>query len=171
MKKIEYVLGILAGISIIYKLLLGNDLNLFLILSLSGLSLFYTYFSFIYFNRLPVNKVFKKQPYKKLSKWRLIGTISLGLGLGLTLLGMLWTLMSWPFNSYYSIGIPMLIFVGLIAFVKYRVTRADIYISVLKRVIIVGIFGFAFWLNPHHAFRKYENTEVVKEQLEQEKDL
>ncbi|MDX1761028.1 MAG: hypothetical protein R3218_02615 [Christiangramia sp.] len=164
MKKIELILGTLAGIAIIYKLLLGDELNSLLLISMAGLSLFYIYFSFVYFNGIPLRKVFKKEGYRGISAGKIIGSIALGFGLGITNLGVLWSLMSWPFNSYYPLGIPVLILAGFLAFIKYRSSRSETYIKMLKRIIVVGIIGSAFWLNPNHAFSECEETEVIMEQ-------
>lgn len=169
MRRIELVLAVLAVISIVYKLLFGAELNLILIMSLTGLSLFYTYFSFLYFNDISLRKVFRKEQYQNVSKWKIIGTIGFGIGLGISLLGILWSLMSWPFNNYYSIGIPMVVLTGLIAFIRYTIKKTDSYIKLLKRSLIIGITGTAFWINPNQAFSKYEETEVIKEQSPQER--
>ncbi|GAA4311839.1 hypothetical protein GCM10023115_32340 [Pontixanthobacter gangjinensis] len=168
MKKIELTLGTLAAIAILYKLLLGNELNTILLISMAGLSLFYTYFSFIYFNGISLKRIFKKDEYRRISTSKMLGSIALGIGLGITILGVLWSLMSWPFNSYYSLGIPLLIFIGFFAFIKFSATRAEAYIKMLKRIIVVGIIGSAFWLNPNQAFTKYEEVKAVREEPPQE---
>ena len=171
MKKFELFLGTVAGTCMLYKLLWGNELNSFLIISFLGLSLFYIYFSFLYFNGIPLKKAFKKEQYKTVSRWKVFGSIALGFGLGITVLSVLWSLMSWPFNAYYPLGIPVLIGMGMIAFFKYTSTKSISYIRMLKRVIVVGIIGSAFWLNPNGAFTKYQKIPVIKEQEQKTYDL
>ena len=164
MKRIELLLGTMILISLVFKMFYGPELNSFLIMSLIGLSIFYTYFSIIYFNNIPLSKVFKKEQYEDLSKLRIIGTIALGIGLGFTLLAILFTLMSWPFNNFYSIGIPIIINVGLIVFIKYYRIRKDDYIKILKRVFIVGLIGIIFWINPYKVISKFQdNREIIEE--------
>ena len=163
-------MGVIAIIAIVYKLIFGSELNILLILSLCSLSLFYTYLSFIYFNGIPLKKAFQKAQYRGISNWRIIGSIGVGIGLGLTLLGMLWSLMSWPFNTYYEIGLPVLILIGLIIFVKFFDGRSVHNFRILKRVITIGIFGIAFWINPNNAFSKHkEDRVIVEEKPEKEK--
>lgn len=161
MKKIELFLGALAGFSMLYKLLWGNDLNGLLIISFIGLCLFYIYFGFLYFNYIPLQKAFKKEPYREISKWKLLGSASLGLGLGVTILSVLWSLMGWPFNIYFYLGIPVLLAMGIISFYKYTATRSDSYIRMLKRIVVIGIIGAAFWINPNGDLTKYQKTPVM----------
>lgn len=170
MRRIELALAFITVIAIIYKILFGPELNILLIITLTSLSVFYTYFSFIYFNRVPLKQVFQKGTYESISKMRIIVTIALGIGFGITLLGILWSLMSWPFNNFYLLGVPLILLSGSITFIKYTFTKSESYVSLLKRVLVIGIFGIAFWINPNKAFSKYQDVQVVKEQVEENND-
>lgn len=148
MKKIELIFGTVVATSIAYKFVFGNAINPIFIMAIMGLSLFYTYFSFAYFNRIPFKKVFKKDSYRGISKWRILGTIGLGFGLGITILGVLFSLMDWPFYTYYSLGIPILVIIGIVSFVKYLSGRSEVYSRILKRIMVIGGVAVIFWLIP-----------------------
>lgn len=160
MKKVELIFGTVAAISIIYKFLLGNELNPFFIMSVTGLSVFYTYFSFAYFNNIPFKKILKRDSYRGISKLRILGTVALGFGLGITSLGILWSLMYWPFNTYYPLGIPILLAVGIISFVKFSKTRSGDYVRILKRIAVVGGVGTILWLTPQETLNQMLGIEM-----------
>lgn len=154
MRKIELICGTIAAFSIFYKFIFGNGINPIFIMSITGLCLFYTYFSFAYFNNIPFRKIFKRNSYRNVSKLKIIGTIGLGFGLGITILGILWSLMYWPFNNYYSLGIPILMIIGLISLIKFSATKSETYLSILKRIIVVGGLGILIWLTPQETLNK-----------------
>ena len=165
MRKIELILGILATLSITYKFLIGNELNPILIISILGLSLFYTYFSFAYFNFIHLNRIFKRSSYQEISNWKIFGTIGLGFGLGLTTLGILWSLMYWPFNNYYSLGIPIILIIGIISTMKFSATKSKSYTRIIKRIIIIGGVGAIFWITPQETLNEMlgiKKNEIVE---------
>jgi hypothetical protein len=165
MRKIELICGIVATISIVFKYIIGSSLNTIFIISVIGLSMFYTYFSFLYFNNIPINKAFKKESYNGLSKLRILGTIGLGFGLAFTILGILWSLMYWPFNTYFKLGIPILLIIGTIALIKYSVTKSKDYLRILNRILIIGGFGFILWVTPQETIN--EMLGIESNQIEQ----
>ena len=148
MRKIELIFGTVATISTAYKFLLGDELNPIFIMSILGLSLFYTYFSFAYFNNIRFKNILKRESYRGISKWRILGTIGLGLGLGLTTLGILWSLMYWPFNTFYPLGIPILLIIGITSIIRFSTTRSEGYLRILKRILIIGGLGIILWITP-----------------------
>ena len=154
MRKIELICGTIAAISIVYKFIFGNGINPVFIMSIMGLCLFYTYFSFAYFNNIPFKKIFKRNSYRGVSKLRIFGTIGLGFGLGITILGIIWSLMYWPFNNYFSLGIPLLLIIGLISLIKFSSNKSEDYLSILKRIIIIGGLGFVLWITPQETLNK-----------------
>ncbi|NEV92939.1 hypothetical protein G3567_02110 [Psychroflexus sp. YR1-1] len=162
MRKIELILGTVAAISIAYKFILGNGINPIFILSIMGLSLFYIYFSFAYFNNIRFKKIFKRYSFKYISKWRILGTIGLGFGLGITILGILWSLMYWPFNAYYSLGVPILLIIGIISMIKFLKTKSEDYIRILKRILIIGGVGIILWLIPQETLNELLSIETTQ---------
>lgn len=170
MKKIEFTLAAIGVFSILYKLLIGGELNILLIISLIGLSLFYSHLSFLYFNDVPLDKVFKKRTYQKISTFNIIGTAFSGLGMGITILGILWSLMQWPFNDFFLIGIPIVIIAGLTAFIKYTIHKYEGYIPLIERILIIGIIGSAFWINPNNAFSQ-KRAEVIIPELHKKHEM
>ena len=160
MRKIELIFGTVAAISIVYKFIIGNELNPLFIISILGLSLFYTYFSFAYFNNIHFKKILKNESYKNISKWRIFGTIGLGFGLGFTTLGILWSLIYWPFNNFYPLGIPILLIIGLISITKFSQKKSQNYICILKRVLIIGGLGIVLWITPQENLNKLLEIEM-----------
>ena len=148
MRKIELIFGTVAAISIAYKFIFGNELNPIFIISITGLSVFYTYFSFAYFNNIRFKKILKRESYRGISKWRILGTIGLGFGLGITTLGILWSLMYWPFNTFYPLGIPILLIIGIISTIKFSTTRSEDYKGIIQRILIIGGLGIILWITP-----------------------
>lgn len=161
MRKFELIFGTIAAISIAYKFILGNTINTIFIMSIMGLSVFYTYFSFAYFNNIPLNKIFKKEYYRGISKWRILGTIGLGFGLGITVLGILWSLMYWPFNTFYSLGIPILLIIGIGSLIKFSLTRSENYLRILKRILAIGGVGIILWLTPQETLNEILGIETT----------
>lgn len=162
MRKLELIFGTVAAISIAYKFILGNDMNTIFIISIMGLCLFYIYFSFAYFNKIRFKKILKKTSYKGISKWKILGTIGLGFGLGITILGILWSLMYWPFNTYFSLGIPLMLIIGIISLIKFSATRSVYYVRILKRIIVIGGIGIILWLTPQETLNKMLGIEYIQ---------
>ncbi len=160
MRKVELIFGTVAAISIAYKFIFGNELNPIFIMSITGLSVFYTYFSFAYFNNIQFKKILKRESYRDISKLRILGTIGLGIGLGITTLGILWSLMYWPFNTFYPLGIPILLAVGIISFVKFSKARSGDYIRILKRIAVIGGVGIILWLTPQETLNQMLGIEM-----------
>ncbi len=159
MRKFELICGIVVAISIVYKFIIGNSINTIFIMSIIVLSLFYTYFSFLYFNNIPIKKAFKKKSYNGLSKLRILGTIGLGFGLTFTAFGILWSLMYWPFNTFFNFGIPILLIIGIICLIKYLDNRSKDYLRILKRILAFGSVGFILWLTPQETLNEMLDIE------------
>ena len=160
MRKVELIFGTVAAISIAYKFLLGNEMNPLFLMSVTGLSVFYTYFSFAYFNNIPFKKILKRGSYRGISKLRILGTIALGFGLGITTLGILWSLMYWPFNTFYPLGIPILLTIGIVSFIKFSKTRSEAYVRILKRIALIGGVGIILWLTPQETLNQMLGIEM-----------
>ncbi|GAB2775437.1 hypothetical protein [Salinimicrobium soli] len=160
MRKIELIFGTVAAISIVYKFILGSELNPLFIMSITGLSVFYTYFSIAYFNNIHFIKILKKESYRGISTWRIFGTIGLGFGLGITTLGILWSLMYWPFNTFYPLRIPILFIIGLISIIKFSTTRSNDYKSIITRILIIGGLGIILWVTPQETLNELLGIEM-----------
>ena len=160
MRKIELIFGAVAAISIVYKFALGNELNPLFIMSITGLSVFYTYFSIAYFNNIRFKKILKRESYQGISKWRILGTIGLGFGLGFTILGILWSLMYWPFNTFYPLGIPILFLIGIISIIKFSTSGSEDYKGMITRILIIGGLGIILWITPQETLNELLGIEM-----------
>jgi hypothetical protein len=77
MKKFELIFVVLGLVSILLNLFLIPFANLFMLLSLSILSVFYLYFSFAFFNGIQLRNIFKKVAYTDVSALRIVGALYL----------------------------------------------------------------------------------------------
>ncbi|MFQ3172926.1 MAG: hypothetical protein ACI8W0_000006 [Flavobacterium sp.] len=160
MKKFELIIGTLVIISLLYKLLFSTELNTLFIISLISLSLFYLYFSFLYFNNIPIKKAFKKDSYNGITKWEIYGSIGLGFGLSFTCLGILFSIMRWPMNLYNEIGILVLIVIGIVGLIKFKTNKTTNLKKSLIRILVIGGIGSIIWLTQNDTVKdilKLEN--------------
>jgi hypothetical protein len=147
MKKFEFVLGILAGLSLALKLLDIPGAGPLCALTFSTLATFYFYFSFAFFNEIPLRGVLKKASYQNTNKKRIAGTVWLGYGLSLILIGGLFKLQFWPGASPLLAGglsTVLVILIG-VSFFHFR-NRQTFYKKLIRRIAIYGCFGFALYL-------------------------
>ncbi len=159
MKKFELIIGTLVIISLLYKLFFSTELNTLFIISLISLSLFYLYFSFLYFNNIPIKKAFKNESYKGITKWEIYVSIGLGFGLSFTCLGILFSMMRWPMNSFNEIGIPILIVIGIIGFIKFKTNKMSNFNKSLIRILVIGGIGSIIWLTPNDKLNDFLKVE------------
>lgn len=74
-------------------------------------------------------------------------------------LGILFSIMRWPMNAFNEIGLPILIIVGIIGFMKYS---TDFNKSLL-RILIIGGIGGIIWLTPNDTINDILNVENLNE--------
>src|SRR5690554_4892641 len=96
MKKTEIIIGTLSIIALGLNLLLIPGGGVLTVLTLSTLSTIYFYFSFALFNDIRFRKIFKKDSYENISRWRIIGAIGTGFALSATTAGLMCKFQSWP---------------------------------------------------------------------------
>jgi len=175
MRKLEfYFFPVVAIIGILIYFLdwpYGNEL---IILSLFGLSCLYFYFGFALFNNISFRGIFKKESYKNVSTWRIVGAIAAGFSISIVLLGVLFKIFRWPFgNQLLIIGVNFLSIVFLGSLFKVIKDKRPFYQRVLVRIVFFGILGYFFLFLSDYAFLeiKYKNypdyIEAIK-QLDQD---
>ena len=95
MKKLEIILGLIALIGILLKLLLIPGGGILLTLSLSMLAMCY-YLSFAFLNGIPLIEIFKKKSYENITPLKMIGVVGFGFALSAIAIGILFSLQFWP---------------------------------------------------------------------------
>ncbi|PKP11536.1 MAG: hypothetical protein CVU09_01525 [Bacteroidetes bacterium HGW-Bacteroidetes-4] len=149
MKKLEKILGILFLVALVLKFNLIIGGNLLVYLSLVLLALIYYPLGFVFFNDIPLKKVFKKAAYKGLSGWRIIGTIFLGMAFSGICFGTLFKLVNWPDATLnLTAGLGTLFIVFIIALIHFLKSKNDLYKGLFKRMAIIGGFGLIMALTP-----------------------
>jgi hypothetical protein len=137
MKKIELIVGLIAILGIVLKLLHIPGSGVLTVLTLSTLSMFYYVFSFALFNGIRLRDIFKKASYKDTNAKRIIGAIGLGFALSAITIGGLFKLQFWPGATVQLMaGLVTTGLILLIAAIFYFRSKADYYTRVFKRIAI-----------------------------------
>lgn len=149
MKKFELILGLLAILGIILKLLDIPGNGILTVLVLCTLSMLYFFFGFALFNDIRLRDIFKNASYKDTNAKRIIGAIGLGFALSLVTIGGLYKLQFWPGASMQlMVGLAITGLIMLIAAIFYFRNKADYYTRVFKRIAIYGGLGLVLYLTP-----------------------
>lgn len=147
MKKFELIVGLIAILGIVLKLLHIPGSGLLTVLTLLTLSMFYYAFSFALFNGIRLRDIFKKASYKDTSVKRIIGAVGLGFALSTIIIGVLFKLQFWPGAMVQLMtGLVMTGLILLIATIFYFRSKADFYKRVFRRIAIYGIPGLMLLL-------------------------
>jgi hypothetical protein len=149
MKKFEITFGIIALIGIVFKLfhILGG--GILTVLSLSALSIFYCYLSFALFNEIRLKDIFKTSSYKETNVKRIIGSIGVGFGLSVILVGAMFRLQFYPGDTIQLLtGVIGTIIILTIAIVFYLRNKIKFYKSIFTRIIIIVGLGLLLLFTP-----------------------
>ena len=173
MKKIEKILGFsVIGfmlIQLLYSLPFASELiSLFTIL----LVCIYFNFSFALLNGISFRNMFKKESYKGISTWRIIGTIGAGFALSITIIGILFVYQRWPFG-YINLqnGLVMLGIVLIVIVLKKSLSFHEIYTYILVRIGIVGLIGLCLLCIPTETLFEMKCHNCSEAYMEAEKAL
>ena len=119
-----------------------------------------------------LNNGSKKESYKELSTFRIVGTIGTGIALSVTTIGLMFKFQSLPGASFnLGVGLLGLIIVTIIGIVKYRKSKSDYYIKIIIRTAILGGIGLILMLTPKASWIefKYRNqpeyVEAIKKAM------
>ena len=170
MKKAEIIIGILSLIGLALNILLVPGGNIVIILTMGMLSLLYGYFSFALFNGIKFRAIFKKESYKGISTWRIVGAVGAGLALSMSVIGMLFKFQSWPGAVVeLEFGLFWLFIVTIIGTIKYLTTQSEYYTGILKRVALYGGIALLLALMPKTAWVeiKYRNHPAYLQALKE----
>ncbi|WP_282015977.1 hypothetical protein [Marinifilum flexuosum] len=169
MKKTEKILAVIAFTSIILSMNHVPFGGVISVLSFTILALLYMYLSFALFNKIPFTRILKKEAYLNISKLRIFGTVLTGMVLSLSLIGMLFKLQLYPMADINLLtGILGLLIAAIVSIIKYSIGKDKFYVDILKRIILIGVFGLLFTITPKKSIleirhRKHpEYVEAVK---------
>ncbi len=170
MKKAELISGAVALIAIVLNSLLIPLSDVLLVLSFTLLAVIYGYLSFALFNNIPLRRIFKKSSYKGISTMRIVGAILTGLALSSTLVGILFTLMSFPgaFPNLIlgTVGLTVALIIGL---VKYSKSKSAYYTNIFKRIAVCGGVAVLLLVLPSNAWQdfKYRDYPALLEAMKE----
>ncbi len=148
MKKLERILGTIAILSVILKLIHVPLSSMLLILSTGLLAVLY-YFSFALLNGIRGRDIFTGAAYKQTTSTTIILGVVLGFALAPLILGVMFKLSFWP-------GSRLMLFAGLsaaalvlfLSFLLYKVEQKEFYSRVFRRLVIIGGISLAIFLTP-----------------------
>lgn len=142
MKILEKFLGLLAITSVILKFFMVSYSGMVFSVCMTSIALLYYPLGFIFFNDIPLSKVFKKEAYKGKSTLKIIGALGLGLALSVLCNGILFKLEGFPMSG---MGLKFGLFLTSAALlvVIYRLlrTKRSFYRELLNRIAIIGAIG------------------------------
>lgn len=142
MKKTEKILGLIFFLALILRLLNVPGNSFLATISALLLAYVYCFLSFVLFNDIPLKRIFKKESYKGLTAWRIIGTIWFGFALSALVVGILFKLLHLPeaeINIIFGLIASAIVF--LIAGIRFFQTKKDFYKRIVLRFLLVGGLG------------------------------
>ena len=150
MKKLENILLIIMLIAFVMKLSLMPGGSSITSISMVLLSLIYFPFGFAFLNKIPLQKIFKKDAYKGMTSTRIICTIGVGLSFSAICMGILFKLNSWPgSNQDLMIGLGTIAIILIIAlFIKIKLKYENNSLM-LRRIVILSVLGIIFLISPN----------------------
>ncbi|MEP2023037.1 MAG: hypothetical protein ABJH98_01935 [Reichenbachiella sp.] len=150
MKKIEQVLFITFAIGLLGQIMLVPFSAEILALSLNFLAILYYVFTLPYFLGVPIKRMFKKSSYEGISKKRIIGTIFVGFGLSIVIIGIMFKLLILPGAvEMLTIGTRGILAASLVLLIKnFRNKKSALNHFSLVRMVLILIIGYTVYLTP-----------------------
>lgn len=139
-----------------------------IVLGGSTLAMVYFYVSLIIFNKIPLRQVFKKEAYKGISIFRIIGSVGTGMALSTLVVGMVFKIMYWPNGDYMLLlGIVFCLISIVVSMIKYTSKRDVFYKRLLFRLLGWVVVGVILYVLPPYTLlnMKYKDYPAYKEAL------
>lgn len=118
------------------------------VVSFCLLAIFYLFFSFLFFNEIPLITIFRKSAYENTSWKKILWTILVGYSISAMIIGILFVLANWYGAGIMFIsGFSVSLFVFLISFILYLISRSKFQLRILFRIgtlLLLYIFIFVF---------------------------
>lgn len=148
MTRAEKILCILSMMSVILKVMLIPGSGLMTVTFFTLWAMLYFPFGFITLNNVGWGKIFTSHAFTGISGKRIAGTILTGLVFTTIITGMLFKIQSYPgaYNLYN--GILLLIVVSIVVYRKHSKNESPFYEKMLRRILIIGIFGLIILIIP-----------------------
>lgn len=148
MKKSEKIFVVVALFALLLKLFRIPGNSVFLILSLSLLSIVY-YFGFLLFNNIRLRDIFKKSSYANTSQKKIVGSVALGFALAAIVSGILFKLQIWPGGDNMLLsGLTFLALILTIAIISNQFKKSDFFRRIYYRGFIIGSLGILILFTP-----------------------
>ena len=117
-----------------------------LTVSMLLLMFYYVFFSFTFLNNVKFKEMFKRKSYLEISKQRILGTIVIGVGIGVLIIGLLFNILIIP-GPIRHIGVVYLS-ICLFLFTVLVKDKTDLYRKVIVRITIPLFLGYLSILYP-----------------------
>lgn len=173
MKKAEIIFATLSFIGVTLNFLILPGGATMTALALMALSILYAFFGFALFNNIRLRTIFKKESYNNASSLRILGAVGTGWALSATVNGLLFKFQSWHMpESRLVAGLLGLLIVTIFGIIKYSKNKSEYYITIFKRVAILGVLGLVFTLTPKTSWidLKYRNHPTYLDALKKSLD-
>ena len=160
MKKTEKTILIISIIAIFLNFFLVPGGSVLTVMSLSLLAIIYFCFGITLFTNIRLADLFKTESLKDITTTKIFGVVALGFTLSITVLGILFKLLSWPGAAFnLGVGVIGLIIIITIGAIKYSNNKSKFYLLIFKRAFFFGGIGLLLLLTPKSTFidLKYRN--------------
>ena len=143
MQKTERFLIMLAFVAAALNLSDVPGAGFFTVLAMLLLALFYNFLSFALLNGLSLRGIFKKASYQEITTRQIVAAIFVGFGLAQTLIGILFSLQSYPAARFMlALGLFYLALVAVVSsLIAYR-APSPLLRRIFNRLLLVGTAGF-----------------------------
>jgi len=157
MIRLEKISAIVVLISLIMKLLLIPGGNTLFTLSLSLIACIYYPLGFAFFNQIRLRQAFEKKTYKDISVKRIVGGVGTGIALAITIVGILFKFQLWyGASTNLRIGLFLALIILVISLVKFIKSKDEYYLRIIKRAVLIGVFGLIIALIPSLTLAKIQ---------------
>lgn len=146
MKLTEKIFATLSLIGLTLNLLNIPGGTLLMIFTISMLSIIYMYFGFAFFNGIRLRHIFKKEAYKGVGVWRILGSIGTGITLSILLISIMFRIQSWPGASVSLIqGALFSLIIFIVGLIKFSKSKSNFYKRIFLRLgTLTGIVIILF---------------------------
>lgn len=149
MKRMERIIGFIAIVGIVFKLIHLPGGSIISILSLSMLSLFHYIFSFSVLNGIALGDMFNKAAYKHTSILKIVVSIIIGISISLIVMGSLFKIQIWPGADFQlMIGLIVSGTIFPIALFFYFQTKEEFFLRMIRRIAFYGGIGLMLFITP-----------------------
>jgi hypothetical protein len=143
MQKTERFLIMLAFVAVALNISNVPGAGFLTVLALLFLALFYNFLSFALLNGVSTGGLFRMASYQEITTRQIVAAIFVGFGLAQTVIGILFTIQSYPADQFLlALGLFYLAVVAVVSsLIAYR-APSPLLRRIFNRVLLVGTAGF-----------------------------